>query len=392
MLTDVMAEPVAHLQWERKLGSFRGSRRGPMVICIGGIHGNEPAGTIALKRVFEKLEDRPKDFRGELVGFAGNVAALSQGSRFIERDLNRMWAPDRMKTLHLENRQPLNCWEECEQKELLTVIEDALRRKTGPAIFLDLHTTSAPGVPFALVSDTLANRHLARRLEVPLILGLEENIEGTILNYINQLGYVAYGFEAGQHEAPESVDYHEAALWITLEAVGCLSRSHIPDFEHYQTLLRNAAPGLPQVMELRYRHAINPTDEFAMKPGFTNFTPVRQGQTVAIDRFGEVKAPEAGRIFMPLYQKQGEDGFFLVSEVKPVWLKVSALARRLHLDKLLPLLPGVSRHPDFENTLHVDTRIAKWYVVEICHLLGFRKQSTEFGVLTISRRKQHVKE
>ena len=45
-------------------------------------------------------------------------------------------------------------------------------------------------------------------------------------------------------------------------------------------------------------------------------------------------------------QGQGSDGFFLASQVKPFWLELSAVLRRLRLDTLLRILPGVSAHPD----------------------------------------------
>ena len=49
---------------------------------------------------------------------------------------------------------------------------------------LDLHTTSASGLPFATVGDTLRNRHFAQSLPVTILLGIEEQLEGTMLEYL----------------------------------------------------------------------------------------------------------------------------------------------------------------------------------------------------------------
>ncbi len=62
-------------------------------------------------------------------------------------------------------------------------------------------------------------------------------------------------------------------------------------------------------------HRIRAGDAFQMLPNFKNFQAVRKGQALARDIHGWILAPEDGLILMPLYQKQGSDGFFLVKEV-----------------------------------------------------------------------------
>jgi predicted deacylase len=375
-------------QFRRELGTYGGQTAGPLVICVGGIHGNEPAGALALQRVLWRLHEAAPPFKGELVAFAGNLGALNGGTRYLSRDLNRMWTPERLDLLKDQACGAPTESEEQEQRELSAVIWSALTSKRGDVIFLDLHTTSSEGAPFAVISDTLINRRLAMRLGVPVILGLEENLDGTILNYINELGYAAVGFEAGQHQAPSSVENHEAAIWLTMVEAGCLPPEDAPDLLALRRKLTQASSGLPPVLELRYRHAIRETDEFVMEPGYTNFQRVQKGQALAKDRRGEVRAPESGLLFMPLYQRQGEDGFFIVREVRLFWLKVSAWMRHRKLDRILPWLPGVNPLPDDQSALVIDTSIARWFVIEICHLLGFRKHSREQGRLIVRRRRQ----
>lgn len=374
--------------YTRVLGTYGRQVKGTSLICIGGIHGNEPAGALALKRVLESLHERQPPFRGELVALSGNLRGLQNRRRYLHRDLNRMWSPERIGLLRERGRAVAETPEDYEQLELMEEIDAALERRTANAVFLDLHTTSSEGAPFAIISDTLTNRSLAMRLGVPLILGLEESIEGTLLNYINELGHAAIGFEAGQHDSPSSIRNHEAAIWLTLVATGCISARDVPDYDELRPHLIKASMGLPQVLELRYRHAITEADQFSMDSGYTNFYPVSKGQPIAKDCRGLVRVPEDGLLFMPLYQKLGEDGFFLVREVKPVWLHIAALARRLRLDKLLHLMPGVSRLPEDPAKLVIDTRVARWFALEICHLLGFRHHSSQNGYLVVSRRRQ----
>lgn len=376
------------VEFQRILGSYGGELPGPLVICLGGMHGNEPAGALALQQVMQRLQEKAPFFRGRFLALSGNLAALSQGSRFVQRDLNRMWAPERVRALNSQTLPTTETIEDAEQKDLLAIIESALKSPHERVIFLDLHTTSSDGAPFVLISDTLANRRLAQSFGTPLILGLEESVDGTILNYINELGHIAIGFEAGQHDAPQSIQHHAAAVWITLVETGCLAPEDVPDLPTLRDTLRRASRGLPSVFEVRYRHAITPDDAFAMKPGFANFAPVTKQQPVATDRRGEVRVNENGFLFMPLYQSLGEDGFFLVREVKPFWLKVSAWLRRSNADQWLHWLPGVHYLAGDKNSLIINTKVARWFVIEICHLLGFRKYSRINDQLVISRRKQ----
>ena len=85
-------------------------------------------------------------------------------------------------------------------------------------------------------------------------------------------------------------------------------------------------------------------------------------------------AKEGGRIFMPLYQNQGEDGFFIIRPVAARWLKLSAALRKLKVEEALVLLPGIKRYKDQKNALIVDAHIARFFATEFFHLLGYRQK------------------
>jgi succinylglutamate desuccinylase len=80
-------------------------------------------------------------------------------------------------------------------------------------------------------------------------------------------------------------------------------------------LQRSGLPDPTSSLELFYRHAVLPEDNFQMLPGFKNFDPVKQGQQLGVDKSGPVYSPDDGRVFLPLYQPEGEDGFFLVRDI-----------------------------------------------------------------------------
>ena len=125
------------------------------------MHGNEPAGVLALQQVLGSLHASHLPFRGRFVGLAGNRAALARGCRYIDQDFNRLWSPERVRQLKRQERSADTGAEDAEQRELLEEIEAQLTRRHGPVVFLDLHTTSAAGQPFVVIGDTLLNRRFA---------------------------------------------------------------------------------------------------------------------------------------------------------------------------------------------------------------------------------------
>ena len=99
-----------------------------------------------------------------------------------------------------------------------------------------------------------------------------------------------------------------------------------------------------------------------------------------------MKAPEDGYLLMPLYQKQGDDGFFVVQRVRAVWLWLSAILRYARAGRFAHWLPGVARVADEAHRVRVNRRVARWYSLQILHLLGFRRLGEEGPLLTMERR------
>ena len=85
----------------RIIDRYEGVDPGPLLICIGSMHGNEPAGLLAIQEVFRLLDietDFNPGFRyhGSFVGIRGNIRAIEKSQRFIDRDLNRMLLKEEM--------------------------------------------------------------------------------------------------------------------------------------------------------------------------------------------------------------------------------------------------------------------------------------------------------
>ena len=297
----------------RIAGLVRGTEPGPTLIVVGGLHGNEPSGLVAASRVLSTVGGVAAEgaFRGELVVLSGNRAALPLGKRYIERDLNRGWTRGRMRGLRELGEAVLRVPEDLEQLDLERTIAEFRGGARGPAYLLDLHTTSAAGIPFGMVGSSPEDARFARHFPLPVIGGLLGALEGVMLDYMSAEGVVTLGVEAGQNEDPASADRHEAVIWIALVASGIVREAAVPRLERFRTLLRDAALARPERIEVFHRHPIAPEDEFRMEPGFANIAPVEKGQLLARDRRGEIRAPEPCLVLLPLYQTLGDDGFFL---------------------------------------------------------------------------------
>lgn len=369
----------------RLLGQHEGSAPGPTVVAIGALHGNEPGGPAAITAVLDRLGRERPALAGRFVGLVGNRRALAAGVRHLGRDLNRRWSPEELGAVLAGGRA--SSPEDLELAELVAAIAPWVAAAREPVVFLDLHSTSAPGSPFVCMADVLRNRPIAFALPIPVLLGIEEAIDGALMGYLTELGHVAVAIEGGQHDDPETARRLEAALWLALVAAGALAADGIADLAAHLALLAAAAEGLPRVLEVRHRHPVHPMDGFQMKPGFRNLDPVERGTLLAADARGEVRAPESGRLLMPLYQRQGEDGFFLSRPVAPFWLRASARLRRWRADRWLAALPGVRRDVEDRDRFVVDPRVARFQTINLFHLLGYRRVRDRGDRLVFSRRR-----
>lgn len=369
----------------RVRGDFGGQRPGPSLVIVSGIHGNEPAGVVASERVIAALEGLRGQLRGRVVFLTGNRQALASGRRFVRRDLNRGWTRDNLERLRGLPARELGD-EDQEQLELAQALRQIERAERRPLMVVDLHTTSAPSAPFVSFGDTLRNRRLAMALPMPAVLGLEEVIDGALVGFCTERGHVGIAIGAGQHHAPEAVSRHVAAIWLLLVAAGCLPAQAVPELEQHRELLARASTAGPPLVEVRHRHLVSPGDGFEMLPGFVSFTRVVAGQVVAHDARGPVRAPEPGLLLMPRYQTQGEVGYFLAREVRPVWLKVSEWLRKAGASKLLPHLPGIHRDPARPGFLRVNPRVARAHVADLMHLFGYQRRPSPEGVPVFSPR------
>ena len=299
----------------RIIGELGGKEKGPLIILIGGLHGNELTGIKAIERVFKKIEDDKLEIRGKIIGLKGNKKAIEKKERYIDYDLNRCWTAEHIQ--HLSDSHFVFAEDE-EVLELNNVFEGFSSYEATQRVCVDLHTTSSDNGNFIVVPEVTSDDAVIEALKLPLILDLEKHIKGTLLKYLTRKGYLAFAFEGGLIGSEVAIELHTAGIWEILLASGAVSPERINGIMQIGTLLQTFAAELPHKLRVRHHYWITEEDNFHMKPGYLNFQKVKAGEVIAEDRNGPIQIPMDGLIFMPLYQRSGNDGFFVVEEIDPL--------------------------------------------------------------------------
>lgn len=377
------------LKADRVIGSISTGKPGPTVVFFGGIHGNEPAGVLALEEVLGTLESgRVSLERGTVIGIRGNLPALARKERFLEDDLNRLWGRKRLEKA-LEKPEASRSSEERELAVLYKGVHEILSKHEPPFYFIDLHTTSSRTLPFITINDSIINRRFSEKFPVPVILGIEEYLDGPLLSYINELGYMALGFESGQHDDPVAVRNAVDFIWLALSYSGAVSS--MPGQQEHFNRLKKAAFGDHHFYEIFYRHELPESHSFKMEEGFWSFQALPKGTLLATEKGMPVAMEKKGILFMPLYQKQGEEGFFLIRRT-PKWaLKLSARLRKWSFHRALSWLPGVGWADQEKDRLVVNLHVARFLSKPFFHLLGYRSRQRDRAHLILSNREHKAR-
>lgn len=307
---------------QRLIGEHVGENTDILLVCFGAMHGNEPAGLRAIELVLKMLEIEPiknKDFRlnGKFLGLIGNLKALELKKRFIDKDLNRMFTDENVEKIMNNNSADLIN----EQKELYELInyikEEVALCKPKKLVVLDLHTTSSDGGIFTICRRDDEAIRIAKALHAPVVLGMLDGLRGTTLHYFRKdtMGVETIGltFESGQHEQQLSVNRAIAGIISVMREIGMINAEDVENY--HEEILKEFSENLPSLTLLVDRYDIGENDTFRMRPGYSNFQTVKEGEFLAWNNAGKILAKASGRILMPLYQDQGEDGYFIIKDI-----------------------------------------------------------------------------
>ncbi|HET8753237.1 MAG TPA: succinylglutamate desuccinylase/aspartoacylase family protein, partial [Salinimicrobium sp.] len=289
----------------RIIGKYGGKEDGPLLLVTAGVHGNEPSGVLALQKIFKELEQSKMAIKGTFLGLFGNKKALQQGKRYIDEDLNRTWTKENLKKDNPDSH------EQQEMKEIVELLENYSEKQFPERFFMDCHTTSSDSLPYISVQEVGKNDAFAHKFPLHIVRGFSDIVNGSIDKYFSQQGFTGFTFEGGQHTAETTQANQEAMIWLALKEVNGADLNLLPRFPDCIERLE----GGQTTFEIIYRHGLEDNDEFRMEPGFKNFQKIKKDELLAIQNGKEIRSEWDATIFMPLYQSQGNDGFFIIKEV-----------------------------------------------------------------------------
>ena len=293
-----------------ELHSFHALRPGPRVLVLGGVHGNETAGPVAIRQILAEFADGRRQLQRGTLSFVpvANPVAWAAGRREGDRNLNRDFRP----SLSPENA------------------EDRIASRLGPIlashdVLVDLHTFSAPGVPFVFFGpvnnqDELEPfAHAADEERLAQAIGLQRLVYGWLSAYAKgvrrrQNGSIAYGIgtteymrahggyavtvECGQHLDPEAPAVARAAIDNTLRLLGLGGLADEDGKDARAGTGGDTCCGkeLIELYDVFDRHDLQ--DRFARE--WRSFDRVAAGEPIAFRADGQaIRAPEDGYVVFP---------------------------------------------------------------------------------------------
>lgn len=300
---------------EREYCNIEGTCDDLLIVLVGGIHGNEKEGVLAIQHICKVLKQRQITPNGQLVCLTGNIQALKAGKRYLQYDLNRCWHQEHIEALMAKSSRKHQA-EDIELLALLEKVQTLAKLPHRQKFLIDLHTTSGDNGIFIIKSGNAPLHPITQAMHLPIIVNVQDYLKGTLLHYAQSLNFESFAFEGGQIGSDKAVDMLSHGAWQAMINAGMIPNEPLEDDPlHYQHLVSKSHQPHPEKVRIIYRHEVHPHDLFRMKPGFCNFQEVDAGEALAIDKNGEVQTPVAGRVFLPLYQNIGEDGFFIVEDV-----------------------------------------------------------------------------
>ena len=276
--------------------TYEGGRHERTVTFQGITHGDEVGSLPAILDVMAGLADGTLSFGGRAHFVLGNPEASLRGTRFIERDLNRVFV-DPSEVIGGPDTH-----EAKRARALMPILDDC-------ELFIDLHQTSQPSrrafysYPWrpdwaewtrAIGGSTAWTTRSAGAIFVPGMRCTDE--------YVRARGAMGMTLELGRRGFTEAA--HVRAREELLRAMELLDA-----LDSGQTTLAAEAAARP-TPDL---YAVVHVEPFAdprmlLEPGWSSFAPLSAGQRLSAPGTPEVLAAADGEMLFPVYPARSPDG------------------------------------------------------------------------------------
>ncbi|MFB6153384.1 MAG: succinylglutamate desuccinylase/aspartoacylase family protein [Halodesulfurarchaeum sp.] len=255
------------------------------VVIIGGIHGDEPSGVRAIRRVIESNADLQRPVK--LV--VANPPAVASHRRYLDADMNRVFPGDPES--------------EVRERRLAAALLDEIEES---GVVLSLHSTHSYDDPIAFVSRTATTAQgLAARLPVAHVVDPTPCLQNSF-----PASAPVISIEAGRKLTEEATENATDIVEAFLRLIDALP-GEVPDTEPTYYTMTEAVSKHP---EMTYDLEVE------------NFELVEQGATVATS---EARTYEASESFVPILMSEtgydeilgykGEIAGETLSEAREAW-------------------------------------------------------------------------
>jgi len=282
-MEDITATPLdCHSVTKLVFGAENAPKKLLVTVCI---HGNEICGLVATNELLQEgffKHGIPQDVRVTIM--LGNPRAVMENKRFIDMNLNRMFEPK----WYDEEHGAAHSDDPYERSLLKGIITEMNKCDT----YLDLHSTSAPTVPFAILSPGSKSEALSRNFPVKFLLhNVGKVIHGTSLDYLRGINKTGVCVECGQHRSEEAVRVAKDTIRAFITSIPA---------DHFPKKL------------LFVDKSVVLKEGFQFKKTVQAFDYVHRDELVARDNYGEIRCPykQGGYLIMPVaYPCLGEEAW-----------------------------------------------------------------------------------
>lgn len=223
----------------------------PDIAVVGGIHGDEPCGVNAVKRL---LEESP-DLQRSVVFVIANEKAIDAETRYVEEDLNRVFPGDENGQTH--------------ESQLAAELHDVI----GDCLTLSMHSTQSYDGPFALVDGiTDEVRRPLRELTLDAVVDVGPHSKGRVFEVIPRTIEVECGYQGSEQATENAIQL----VWEFLAATGSL-----PPESDFSPDEEPAASNIEETPLFRLDRQIPKDEAESYNVYASNFEQVVEGQPFA---------------------------------------------------------------------------------------------------------------
>ncbi|MCB0391893.1 MAG: succinylglutamate desuccinylase/aspartoacylase family protein [Bdellovibrionales bacterium] len=270
----------------------------PHIYFSACVHGNEIGSLPALFELIENLHSKKINYPGTITISLGNIEAIKQDVRFVEKDMNRHFGDS--QTHHPEAQRA---------NKLCQLIDEC-------DLFIDLHQTIEPtSEPFFVLSDVSENRNFAQALALinkAILRSPTNDSYLTATTYAYRKNKIAVTIELSQKGINTQATQLAKKIFTKTFDLACA----ISTGKKIEDLCKGCAP-LTWLAITHYQEFDGPLCH--LTEGFSNLDFVSKGQVLGYKNNGEAfTAPFDGFVLFPKYVERDEKGASIQTPPKDI--------------------------------------------------------------------------